>query len=183
MRVQNVGTIVQSTTGQSLLGGSQGETTVDQWGQGHMYSDKTGRGQFSQGPQDKPSKPASLLRSGSGDFFARPKPQYENYAVSDFVSVKAHGARGDGKSDDTAAIQQVLDQYAGCKIIYFPAGTYLITSTVTVPAGSRLVGEVWSVLSATGSFFASESSPKPAFKIGNAGDEGLVELSDLLFST
>jgi pectin methylesterase-like acyl-CoA thioesterase len=118
-----------------------------------MYSDKSGKGSFSQGPLNKPSKPASLLHSDTGNFFARPKPQYENYAVSDFVSVKAHGAKGDGHSDDTAAIQQAISQYAGCKIIYFPAGTYLITSTVTVPAGSRLVGEVWSVLSATGSAF------------------------------
>jgi hypothetical protein len=32
----------------------------------------------------------------------------------------------------------------------------LITSTVLVPTGSRLVGEVWSVISATGAEFASE---------------------------
>jgi hypothetical protein len=184
VHVQNVGTIVKSTSGNSLLDGpAQGEATIDSWGQGRMYMDSTGRGSFVQGPLKKPTKSAALLRSGTETFFARPKPQYENYAVSDFISVKSLGAKGDGRTDDTAAIQQALNQNAGCKIIYFPAGFYLITSTVLVPAGSRLVGEAWSVLAATGAAFQDISSPKPVFKIGNAGDEGLVEISDLVFST
>lgn len=124
-----------------------------------MYNDKSGRGVFTQGSLPKPVKSSNLLNSNTGSFFERPRPQYENYAVSDFVSVKSQGARGDGKTDDTAAIQQTLTQSANSKIVYFPAGTYLITSTVFVPAGSRLVGEAWSTLSATGSFFQSESSP------------------------
>jgi glucan 1,3-beta-glucosidase len=77
----------------------------------------------------------------------------------------------------------VLNEYAGCKIIYFPAGTYIISSTVTVPAGSRLVGEAWSVLMASGSAFSSSSNPTPMLQIGNAGDTGVAELSDLMFST
>jgi glucan 1,3-beta-glucosidase len=48
VHVKNVATIVQSASGQSLLGGpGQGEATVDSWGQGHMYNDKSGRGSFS----------------------------------------------------------------------------------------------------------------------------------------
>lgn len=95
----------------------------------------------------------------------------------------AYSAKGDGTTDDTAAIQNVLNMFAGCKIIYFPAGTYIISSTVTVPAGSRLVGEGWSVLAASGSAFSSSSNPTPMLKIGNSGDTGTAELSDLLFST
>ena len=101
-------------------------------------------------------KSPSLLDSATGKFFQRAKPQYEANSISDIVSVKSLGAKGDGKTDDTAAIQAALTNNANSKIVYFPAGTYLITSTVFVPAGSRLVGEAWSTLSATGSFFGSE---------------------------
>jgi hypothetical protein len=77
----------------------------------------------------------------------------------------------------------VLNQFAGCKIIYFPAGTYIISSTVTVPAGSRIVGEGWSVLMASGTAFSSSANPTPMLKVGNSGDTGTAEISDLMFST
>ena len=37
------------------------------------------------------------------------RPQYENYSDSQFISVKASGAKGDGATDDTAAVQAVFD--------------------------------------------------------------------------
>jgi hypothetical protein len=52
--------------------------------------------------------------------------------------VKAFGAAGDGVTDDTAAIQAALDSG---KRIYFPAGTYKVTASLTVPSGATLVGE------------------------------------------
>ena len=44
------------------------------------------------------------------------------------VSVKDFGAKGDGTTDDTAAIQAALN--TGNSTIYFPSGTYLISSTI-----------------------------------------------------
>jgi len=186
IHLTNVPVAVQGASGSVLLAGpgAGASSTVDSWGQGQIYAvDKTGQGVFHQGPLTRPLKSTSLLNSNIGAFFERPKPQYENYDVSDFVSVKSQGAKGDGRTDDTAALQQTLNQFAGCKIIYIPAGTYLVTDTITVPAGSRIVGETWSVISATGAQFSSESSPRPMLKIGNSGDSGVAELSDLLFST
>lgn len=49
------------------------------------------------------------------------------------VSVKDFGATGNGTTDDTAAIQlAVTAAYAQEKALYFPAGTYLMASTITM---------------------------------------------------
>lgn len=45
-------------------------------------------------------------------------------------------------------------QWAGCKIIFFDAGVYLVTNTITIPAGTQIVGEAWSTILGTGSAFA-----------------------------
>ncbi len=60
------------------------------------------------------------------------KPVGVHYpADSGVVNVKAYGAKGDGKTDDTAAIQQALSDYANAsQIIYLPEGTYLISDTL-----------------------------------------------------
>lgn len=55
------------------------------------------------------------------------------------VSVKDFGAKGDGVTDDTAAIQAALD--CGVYRIGMPAGTYIISSTLTIPVYVSLVGE------------------------------------------
>jgi hypothetical protein len=56
--------------------------------------------------------------------------------LSDFVSVKDFGAKGDGITDDTAAIQAAVN--SGEKVIFVPSGTYNISSTVWVPVGVEL---------------------------------------------
>lgn len=65
--------------------------------------------------------------------------------VRDIVSVKDFGAVGNGIADDTAEIQAAL-VYAsslagtgGCEV-YFPAGTYLVTSTLNVVTNTKLSG-------------------------------------------
>ncbi len=57
--------------------------------------------------------------------------------VSDWVNVKSHGAVGDGKTDDTAALQAALN--SGKSVIYLPRATYLITRPLTVPASVRRI--------------------------------------------
>ncbi|MFO7477388.1 MAG: glycosyl hydrolase family 28-related protein [Methyloceanibacter sp.] len=43
------------------------------------------------------------------------------------VNVKDHGAKGDGRADDTAAIQAAIDRAAGSKgAVLVPAGTYMV---------------------------------------------------------
>jgi hypothetical protein len=53
------------------------------------------------------------------------------------------GARGDGKTDDTDAIQMVLDQAGrdGGGVVYFPSGEYRFSRTLTIPRRVMVRGE------------------------------------------
>ena len=57
--------------------------------------------------------------------------------VNDYVSVKDFGAKGDGVTDDTVAIQVAFNAGVG----YFPNGTYLISSALNIPTNLCVYGE------------------------------------------
>ena len=65
---------------------------------------------------------------------------------SDWLSVKACGAVGDGVADDAAAIQSAYDKVGKpnqLHVVYFPPGTYRITKTLTIvgdTAGIVIIG-------------------------------------------
>ncbi|KAJ4333759.1 hypothetical protein N0V85_009937, partial [Neurospora sp. IMI 360204] len=99
-----------------------------------------------------------------------------------FLHTKDLGCKGDGSTDDTKAFQAALYASLG-KILFVDAGSYILTSTVTIPSGTKIVGEAWSQLVASGSYFSDASNPKVMIKVGNAGDVGNVEMQDLLFTT
>ena len=191
---------VVDVTGSTILAGGG---TVTSWAQGHAYSTGNFGGSSSsasvaasatcaasgsaasattiQNTLTAPSKHASLLSNGK--IFERSKPQYENVPASSFLSAKANGCKGDGTSDDTAAIQALLDKATTDKIVYFDHGAYIITSTVKVPKNIKITGEIWPLIMASGPHFASQSSPAPVFQVGQPGDTGGVEMSDLIFTT
>lgn len=80
----------------------------------------------------------------------------------------AGGARGDGVSDDSDAVQAVINANVNNgRIVYFPAGTYVFYKTVHVPPGVKIIGEIWSVIMAGGnSVFQNEEHPQPVLKVG-----------------
>jgi hypothetical protein len=62
---------------------------------------------------------------------------------SAWINVKsaAYGAKGDGVTDDTTAIQAALAAVgAGGNTVYFPAGTYLLSAGLAIPARTHLRG-------------------------------------------
>ncbi|CAG2165800.1 unnamed protein product [Oppiella nova] len=179
IKLSNVQKAVARPDGSTVLEG--GTKTIDSWGMGRFY-DTQGKGAYKEANLPVPPKPAVLLDSNKR-FFERPKPQYTDVAMADFISVKAEGAKGDGSTDDTKAIQETLSKWAGCKVIYFPAGDYVVSDTVLVPEGSRIIGEIWSTIMATGAKFANANEPIPVFKIGNPGDKGIAEISEMMFTT
>ncbi|GAB1316002.1 hypothetical protein MFIFM68171_06212 [Madurella fahalii] len=86
-----------------------------------------------------------------------------NYPV--FRNVKDYGARGDGVTDDTAAINAAINAGNPCNrgcasttmtpaVVYFPAGTYLISSSILPAYFTQLIGDAASppTLKATPNF-------------------------------
>lgn len=165
-------------TGATILGGN---AVISSWIQGNVYN-TANAGRRVQAASTAPAKPSSLLSGGK--FFTRSRPQYQNLPASAFLSVKAAGAKGDGVTDDTAAIQALFNSATSANVVYFDHGAYLITSTVKVPAGLRITGEIWPLIMAGGSTsFKNQANPTPVFQVGQQGQSGNVEMSDLIFQT
>ncbi|KAJ5779779.1 hypothetical protein N7457_007499 [Penicillium paradoxum] len=179
--LNNVPVAVQGVGG-TVLAGSTGSMTIAAWGQGHKYT-PNGPANF-QGSFTPPTRPGALLAPGSNRYYTKTKPQYAQSPVASFISIRSAGAKGDGSTDDTAVIQSALASTASAgKILFFDQGTYKITNTLYVPPGSRIVGEAYSVLMATGSVWSSITNPVPVVQIGRSGESGSVEWSDMIVST
>lgn len=62
-------------------------------------------------------------------------------ATASIRNVRLYGAKADGKTDDTAAIQAAIDDApARAEIVYLPVGTYVV-SQINLPSGATLLGE------------------------------------------
>lgn len=143
---------------------------------------------WTNGPMDYKREPTLLGASVSGlqvaPYFERKRNQYADKPASDFVHVKDLGAKGDGTTDDTTALQNAFNKYGdGSKIIFVDAGTYIITGTVTIPKDAKIVGEAWSQFAANGRQFSDPSNPVPMLRVGKEGDIGTVEMQDLILTS
>ncbi|KAL8825282.1 MAG: hypothetical protein Q9191_004507 [Dirinaria sp. TL-2023a] len=181
VQLQNVPVAVSGPRGSTLLAGSTNSMTINAWGEGNSYT-PDGPTPF-QGSITPFTRPSSLLEDG-GKFYERSKPQYATTPLSQVRSVRSAGAKGDGVTDDTAAIQQVLTGAATeNEVVFFDFGVYKVTETIYIPPGSKIVGESYSVILSSGKFFADVTNPKPAVCIGNPGETGSIEWSDMIVST
>ena len=89
------------------------------------------------------------------------------------INIKtAYGAAGDGVTDDTAVIQQAVNDHAGhLRILYFPNGTYRISDSIVFPDDKFFVtfqGEseagVIIRLADGAAGFGNPNNPKPMFR-------------------
>lgn len=86
------------------------------------------------------------IAAGSNDISEKPyiqssantNPLIQSAKSMDYISIKDFGAKCDGITDDTAAVQKAVNT---APRILFPKGTCLLNSTVTLNAGSALRGE------------------------------------------
>ncbi|KAK7191233.1 hypothetical protein DPSP01_008305 [Paraphaeosphaeria sporulosa] len=174
--LNNVAVAVKGPSGTVLAGGT---TTIIGWGQGNQYT-PGGPAKF-QGAIT-PVRPAGLL--DGKNFYAKSKPQYETVAVGNFVSARTSGAKGDGSTDDTTALQNAINSVASSgKILFLDHGHYKITKTLYLPPGTKIVGETYPIILASGSTWNSKTNPVPVVQIGKSGESGSVELSDFLIGT
>jgi hypothetical protein len=99
------------------------------------------------------------------------------------LNVKKFGAKGDGTTDDTTAIQTLLNAHPnGARIVYLPNGTYLVSQTITWPAGTPGKGNEYKNTILQGQSesgvkirlkdraagFTNEATPKPVIFTGPA---------------
>jgi hypothetical protein len=177
--VEDSTSVVLISGGDTVLAGSSGAQYIDSWGSGLQYlpSESNSNPKRSGYINPAPSKPGILLDS-SGAYFRQAKPQYEGMSP---VVATAHGISNDGTGDQTQAINTLLAGNSG-SVVFFPAGVYLVKGTVKVPVGTRMVGSGWSQIMGTGPAFQDEESPTPVVQIGEEGDRGIIEISDMLFT-
>lgn len=57
--------------------------------------------------------------------------------MSEWTNVKTLGAKGDGASDDTAALQKAIDSH---RVLYLPVGFYMVSDTLKLRPDTVLIG-------------------------------------------
>ena len=57
--------------------------------------------------------------------------------TSEWANVKSLGVKGDGTTDDTAAIRRAIDSH---RVLYFPSGHYIVTDTLTLKPDTVMIG-------------------------------------------
>jgi len=177
---RNVSVAVQGSQNTTLLSGATGSMNVEAWGQGHLYNPEGPYG--FQGTMSPFPRPDSLVKHGK--YYERSKPSYARTPPSQFISVRNYGAKGNGLADDTAALQKtILAAASAGKLVFVDAGTYRVSETIYIPGGSKIVGESFSVIMASGPIFANMSDPKAVVRVGKPREVGHVEWSDMVVAT
>ncbi|KAI1735147.1 pectate lyase superfamily protein-domain-containing protein [Xylaria scruposa] len=175
--VENSQSVVLISGGKTLLEGSSGPLFFNSWGSGYQVTSAGSNGERTGFMSLAPRKPSSLL-DGSGAYFSRSRPQY---AGSSPIVATHNGISNDGTGDQTDSINSLLSGNVG-SIIFFPMGVYLVKGTVYIPVGSIIVGSGWSQIMGTGSFFQDSEKPQVMIQVGNKGDSGVIEISDMMFT-
>ncbi|KAH7035656.1 glycoside hydrolase family 55 protein [Microdochium trichocladiopsis] len=171
--------IAQNPDGTLLSGRSHVDT--------YTFGNTVGRNPVYGATTTTNTRPQALAPGGR--YPVLPAPNYASNTVADFINVKdpaQNGGRtvlGDNTKDESQVLNQILQLAASTgKIAYFPFGKYRVDDTLLIPKGSRIVGEAWATITGNGDRFKDESNPRPVVKVGNAGDVGVAQISDMRFT-
>lgn len=136
------------------------------------FNGNRGDGSNYTGPVVLPDRSPKLIDTASGRYRGMSRPYYDSSIT--MVLQLSNG------TDVTQQLQSQLMQAASSnKAAFLPFGTYYLSDTVILPPGTRLYGECWSRLLATGPVFANRSVPTPMLLVRDDA-AGLVQMSDLL---
>jgi glucan 1,3-beta-glucosidase len=174
----NVPVAVKGPGGATVLAG--GTTTIQAWGQGNRYT-PNGPQKF-QGAITPVNRPSGLLDGAA--YYAKSKPQYETLGADRFISARTAGAKGDGNTDDTTTLQAAINRATvEGKVLFLDQGVYKVTNTIRIPPSARIVGESYPVIMASGGPWGNINNAVAVVKIGDSGDSGHIEMSDLIIAT
>ncbi len=81
-----------------------------------------------------------------------------------FYNVRSYGAKGDGKTDDSAAIIQCINEaFQASGIVFFPKGEYLMTKTLSLPKNDA---KVLQILGDGATIIGDDALKGPIFEVG-----------------
>ncbi|KAL9573915.1 hypothetical protein ACKAV7_001947 [Fusarium commune] len=104
-------------------------------------------------------------------------------SFSQILDAKAYRAKGDGKTDDTAVLNYLFSAAANMSaIVYVLFSVYIISDTVEILVGLRVIGQVWPQIMATGSKFADALKPRVAVRVGLPGQVGVIEIQNMIMT-
>ena len=103
-------------------------------------------------------------------------PQFPSFESPGAANVKAapYLANGDGRADDTAALQQAIDQ---SEIVFLPKGCYRITRPLELKPRTKLIGagqHVSFLVTAGDGAFADAKNPAPLVRTADTVDADTV---------
>lgn len=107
---------------------------------------------------------------------------------AEFLSVKDFGAKGDGSTDDTAAIQLAVNEMLNKNsCIYFPPGYYIVSSAIKVDLSTKThlmlkgAGTSSTVIKCTGeqSFISATSSTSNNIWLDSVTPNGSLDMVDM----
>lgn len=156
-----------NATADTITGGNR-SLTYDLWYQGHLLisgqEQKALRGKLP--PVRKNTPLAQRARPVFGE-------------KGSVLNVMEAGAKGDGVTDDTAALQAAIDQ---SQEVFLPFGTYLLSSTLNLKKDTKLIGDGYSILMAKkgAPAFSDVSRPTPMLSTPDEAS-GTACLVDIIF--
>lgn len=116
----------------------------------------------------------------------RPRPYCHGAAAAQdcgVVSIMDFGAKADGVTDDSAALQKAINAH---KSVFLPFGNYVIANTVTLKATTVLFGEAYSLVmagSANADFAKNISDGEEPTPMLTMPEGSTVSLVDLTFGS
>lgn len=173
---ENVANPVMAASGNTILSGNS-----DLWATGKRYNGSEGSTQT--GAVTAPGRGEGLDDS-DGLLYVRSRPQYEKSSASSFlIATSDGGCKNDATGDQASCINTFLRRAVdNHQIAYFPAGVYAVGSTVNIPTNSVVQGSLWSQIVGSGFYFSDLKNPKVMVQVGNKGDVGTMEITEMLFS-
>lgn len=183
--VKNAAYAVRNPDGSGVRGDPSGWIHIAEYAQGMPAPPYRGYTYHSPAYVDGQRSLTEIKRSENG---RRPPPDLQSRHLwrADFptwestgaVNVKSapYGARGDGVTDDTPALQRAIDEN---EIVFLPKGAYRVTRTITAGRNTKIVGigQCFSIIAVTegAGVFADAARPEPVLQTADdAGSDAVL---------